>query len=245
MIVAYEESRLRLITQPDHARFAAELMGLWRTEELREHQRRDELLFAIREHDNGWNEADAAPRADPATGAPVPFTALPTGPRIELWERAVERFAGSHPYAALLILHHSLAIHEDRSGEPWDEFRRTMAERAERLAEAAGVSQSMVDGDYRWLDLADLLSLRVCCATTGSFERAGVTGRFAPSGEAPAQLRLSPFPLAGSTTFRIPCRYLPRRAYTGDADLGAELAASRWQTVGLRVVDGGELTPGA
>ena len=238
MIAVPEGSTLRLITQPDHARFAAELMKLWRAGGLPEHPRREELLFAVREHDNGWNETDAAPRVNPATARPATFLDLPTGPRIALWERGVERFAGSHPYAALLIVQHSLAIHDNRPGGEWEEFRAAMVERSETLRETAGASPAACESDYRWLDLADFLSLAVCTVCTESFERAGVKGRFVPrtieSGE-PGELLLDPFPLAGATTFGIACRYLPDRAYKGDADLGAELAACRWERTSVRV----------
>ena len=70
VIVVDKGDLLRVITQPDHARFAAELLSLWRADGLPEHPRREQLLFAVREHDNGWREADAAPWVDPATQKP-------------------------------------------------------------------------------------------------------------------------------------------------------------------------------
>ena len=83
MIVATAGHQLQIVTQGDHARFAAELLSLWRADDLPEHPRRDDLLFAVREHDNGWLEADAAPRVDRATGRPHGFETIPIAPRQE------------------------------------------------------------------------------------------------------------------------------------------------------------------
>jgi hypothetical protein len=48
-------------------------------------------------------------------------------------------------------------------------------------------------------------------------------------------VRLAPLPLAGATTFRVPCRRIPLRQYRGDADLGGELAAARWEDLRVRL----------
>ena len=58
-------------------------------------------------------------------------------------------------------------------------------------------------------------------ALTGSFE-AGT-------------LHLDPFPLAGATTFTLPCRFIPKRRYQGDADLAVEAASARFEDLKLKV----------
>ncbi|HEX2162583.1 MAG TPA: DUF3891 family protein, partial [Thermoanaerobaculia bacterium] len=76
MIVYDEGEAWRVVTQPDHARFAGELVALWRAHGVPEHPRRDDLLFAVREHDNGWREEDAAPSWNAAAGRPHDFLSL-------------------------------------------------------------------------------------------------------------------------------------------------------------------------
>jgi hypothetical protein len=228
MIVAGEADRLRLITQPDHARFSAELLSLWRP--LADHPRRQELLFAVREHDNGWRETDAAPHWDREHGRPHDFLSLPRPERIEIWQRGTARFAGERPWAALLIVKHAIRLHQERSGEEWREFRGYLDELYRGLAEATGASEEQAEADYRWLDLADLISLAACNGWREPFGRHGVQGRLA--GET---LHLDPFPLAGATAYRIPCRHIQARPYRGDADLGGELAAARWEELPVRV----------
>lgn len=260
MIVVPEDGALRVVTQHDHARLAGEVLALWRAGGLPGHPRREELLFAAREHDNGWREADSAPRADPESGRPLGFTEVPPEVRIELWLRGARRHAERRPWAALLITHHALALHRDRRGEePWDEELFTpLDELYEELLERIGGdpgearihpecspgkagadlerTRAEVAADYRFLDLSDALSLAACAGWTEPGERAGHRWRFRPGGrEVAGELEFGPFPLAGATTFRVPCRTIPDRRYHGDADLGGELAEARWATMKLRL----------
>ena len=231
MIVSDDGDRLLLVTQPDHAHFAAELLSLWRTDGLPVHPRRAEILFAVREHDNGWRETDSAPHRNPETGRPHDFLSLPRKDRIELWERGVSRYAGEHPYAALLIVRHAINLHESRRGqEGWEDFMSLLDELRENLLETTDMFLGDLEADYRWLDLADLLSLTACSRRPVAVERYGFRALLEGG-----TLHLDPFPLAGATAFRVPCRRIPARPYSGDADLGGELAAARWQELAVRV----------
>jgi len=238
MIVVPEDGTLRVVTQHDHARLAEEILALWRADGLPAHPRREELLFAAREHDNGWREADSAPRADPESGRPLGFTEVPREVRIELWLRGARRHAERRPWAALLITQHALALHRDRRGEEsWDEeLFAPLDELYEELLEQTGGDPEEVAADYRFLDLADALSLAACAGWTDPGERAGHRWRFRPGGrEVAGELALEPFPLAGATTFRVPCRTIPDRRYQGDADLGGELATAHWTEAKYRL----------
>lgn len=251
MIVARDGEELRVVTQHDHARLAGELLALWREDALPGHPRREEILFAVREHDNGWREADSAPRADPETGRPRDFTSMPLDARFELWLRGVDRHAGDRPWTALLIAHHALALHRDRRGrDPWDEaFFEPLGERYAELLERVeegegppgaarpGSAAAAVEADYRYLDLGDTLSLVACGRWRGPGRRRGYRWSRRDGGaDVDDTLVLDPFPLAGATTFRVACRRIPDRRYEGDADLGAELAAGRWSGFRVRVV---------
>lgn len=231
MIVATEQDTWLFITQPDHAAFAAELLSLWLLEGLPDHPRRSELLFAVREHDNGWREADAAPRWDSERRRPHDFLTMPRAARIEVWERGVARFAGEHPYGALLITRHARRLLGDRRGDPaWDALLETLDELERGLAEETGATEKEIAADDRLVDRSDLLSLVVCNAWTEPFERQGFRGQLQNG-----MLRLDPFPLAGTTTFRIPCRRIPARDYGREAMLGLELVTARWGEMVVRV----------
>src|SRR5438270_6922849 len=98
MIVKGEGDRLRVVTQPDHAAFAAELLSLCRLPGLVDHPRRGALLRAVRLHDNGWHELDAAPPIDRSSGRPWSFVDLPPSLRLEVWTRGTARYVDEDPY---------------------------------------------------------------------------------------------------------------------------------------------------
>lgn len=231
MVVYDEGETLRLVTQPDHAHFAGELLSLWRAGGLPDNPRRAEVLFAAHEHDNGWRETDAAPLCDPASGRPLDFLGVPREVRVEVWQRGTARFAASRPYAARLIVRHAANLHRDRRGDPdWEELLGYLDELERGLADETGAGEEEVAADYRLLDLADLISLAVCNRWREPIARHGVVGRVEDG-----TVRLDPFPLAGATAFAVPCRRIPNRRYQGDADLGGELAAARWDRFEVRV----------
>ncbi len=231
MIVTPTEGGWRCITQPDHARLSRELLALWRADGLPDHPRRRELLGAVLEHDNGWREADSAPRLDPSAARPHDFVSHPHAERLEIWRRGIERYSSERPYVAALILEHALYLHRDHRGSTaWEGFLSEMESRRDELVAAAEIDGRTLQSDYRWLHLADLLSLVICANWLDPFERWGFHGRWRPD-----VLQITPFPLAGATRFSVPCRYLPHGDYASDSEVASALAACRWQRFTFRV----------
>ena len=235
MIVVHEPPELLVITQPDHARLSAALLSLWVRDGLPDHPRREDLLFATREHDNGWREADAAPRYDAVRQRPFDFASFPSSNRMEIWQRGIERFCQQRPYVALLIAHHAASLFRRASAIPegWQEYLRLLEDHRQEWFSRAAINPAAIDQDYQFLETADLLSLAVCDRWRETIDTGLVRASVAE-----ATLRLSPFPLAGATTLQVPCRRIPDRPYRGDADLGGELATARWGELAVRVVPG-------
>jgi hypothetical protein len=237
MIVLDEGDRLRLVTQPDHAAFAADLLSLFRLPGLVDHPRRAALLRAVRLHDNGWRELDAAPPMDPASGLPHSFLDLPRPLRLEVWERGTARYVDSDPYTALLATEHAVALfaaeahQEDETRDGRRELLARLAERREELLARCGLDAAALAADYAFLDLADRLSLAVCNDWSEPFVRHGVAARLGKGG-----LALSPLPLAGATTFAVSCRWIEARRYAGDGELAVAIADARWTSFPIRVV---------
>jgi hypothetical protein len=246
VIVASEQDaeEYRIVTQPDHAFFAGEILALWREDGLPANLRRAEVIFAGREHDNGWREADAAPRCDGA-GQPIDFAAMPAAERMAIWDRGTERFRRQRPYATLLIVRHARELHRERRREErWRDFLHRLAIAERRLRQDLRVSGKTVTADYRFVAAADRIALAVCAGWGGNFKAGDLRGRVEPPEAAEAAgakstglwtVRLAPLPLAGATTFQVRMRRIPRRRYRGDADLGSELAAARWQEMTVRL----------
>lgn len=234
MIVVELAGRDRLITQTDHARLAAEVLSLWRADGMPEHPRRRALLRAVAEHDNGWREADAAPRADPVTGRPLDYRHLDESDRRQLWRRGAARFFDDDAYVALLVLEHAMALHRDLAAhEAWAELYTRWREESGRLLAESGLAGEVVAADYRLLALADTIALGACDGWERSVAQSGYRLRFAPG-----LVTLVPLPLAGATRFSVPCRHLPRREYRSDSELGVELASARWERLEVRLAPG-------
>ena len=241
MIVVHDGPSLLLVTQNDHAHFSGELLSLWRGDGLPGHPRRDDILFAAREHDNGWREADSAPRVDRDSGEPHGFLSLPAADRIEIWRRGIRRYREQRPHAALLIHQHALALHAsvgngDEYAALLEEVRASRAE----LLEATGLDEGSLLDDYPWIQLSDALSLVACRCFAGG--REGASRSSARPGSAARRfwrddgdLVIDPLPLAGATRFRIACRRIENRRYSSDVELATVLARARWEALEVLV----------
>jgi hypothetical protein len=165
MIVRSYKDRLQLITQPSHALLAWRIME--RCVPLATHPRRDVILYAIQEHDNGWSEEDAAPSVNASTGEVVDFVNAPADVRQRVWTRGVARLADT-PWAAALVAQHAIVIYDRFQGDAaWTPFFDAMRNARDSMIRAAGRAAEELPGDYEFLRLADLTSLAFCTGWTG------------------------------------------------------------------------------
>jgi len=225
----------RVVRQADHARLAGRMLALFRLPELLEHPRREELLRAVAEHDNGWWEEDAAPRLDPGSGGPLDFRAIPDPVRRSIWRRGVERYAALEPFVAALVAGHYLRLARRVLDDPdHAEEAAALAARRDELFEAAGVERATGIEDDRWLALGDALSL---AASTGDPGFLQLPGWRAELHETPGalEMRLDPLPLAGATRFELDQRTLSGR-FADAVALGRALATAPTRRAAIRLV---------
>lgn len=245
MIVAQRRSELVLVTQTDHAQLAARLLSLWRADGLPDHPRRSEILLATREHDCGWQGVDAAPGLDPESHFPVAFDRIASKERRRLWRLGFERYRQERPYASRLILHHGQVLHRRHRGVPaWDAFFAELDRRAEDLAADSDVSPADLERDYRFLQIADELSLLACGARNSTRLKElslPLEGRSYRARGTLQELYLHPFPFAGATSFEVDCRRIPRQPYDPET-LSSALLTTRWTrlTVACRPLSSSE-----
>jgi hypothetical protein len=208
------------IAQQDHATLSAALMSEWQVDGLREHPRRDAILLATREHDNGWLEEDAMTHVDP-DGDPLDFMSVPATVKQRIWPRAASRVAELDPYAGALVAQHALALHGQQRTEPaWRPFLSQMERLQADLVAccAPGAAAALLD-DYRFVQVGDHLSLVFCNGWTAPFQRHG--GRLQLHGDV---LTVSPDPFLGrQVPLRIAARRLPVRAFGSGRELRAAL----------------------
>ena len=160
MICRHVHDVVQLITQPDHAHLAAVIME--HCVPLAARPRRDAILHAISEHDNGWAEEDAAPIVNPDTGDVVDFVNAPLSVRHVVWPRGVARLTDD-PWAAALVAHHAVTVYDRfRADAAWTSFFAGMESARDAMALASGMSRADLAADYEFVRLGDLISLAFC-----------------------------------------------------------------------------------
>jgi hypothetical protein len=230
LIIARQGVDLTLVTQGDHAHLAAEFLGLCRIPALLDSPHRDQILRAVREHDNGWRELDAAPPFDPEAARPYSFRTIPDDARRQLWTRGCERHRDTDPLVAALIVEHARQLHESwLDAAEWSDWWKELEELSVELAEELELTSESLAESYHWLSLADSCSLAVCEQRPDSFVVGDIRVRSCDD-----SLFLDPFPLAGATSFELRCRRIPDRRYRNAVDFGRTLVTARWATRNVR-----------
>ena len=182
MIVRDEGLTWLLITQPDHAQLAADIVGAIRTEPALQSAARDTLLLATREHDNGWTEVDAEPTIEPESGRPCDFMTGPANVKHELWLRGITRLAKTDAHAGALVAEHALTVYGYRSANPeWAPFFDSITAMRDALLQRIGMfdeaSRQAFEMNYRCIRLGDSFSLQFCNGWAASQTTLGIGRR--------------------------------------------------------------------
>lgn len=228
MIVRDDGASLVLVTQPDHAALARRLMERWVADGLPAHPRRAAILQAIEQHDNGWLEVDAAPIVD-GEGRILDFVTAPADVRQGVWPRAVARLEHD-PWTAALVAEHAVYVYSRFRADPlWTAFFAGMEARRDAAMLRAGLRLDDLEHDYRWLRLADLVSLVFCARWTDTHEAFGYSIR----GEE-GDVLITPDPFGGRhVPLTVAARVLPKARFEDAAD-----AARCWRNAALVEVQG-------
>jgi hypothetical protein len=233
VIVRPGHDALQLITQPDHAHLARRIME--HCAPLAARPRRDAILHAIGEHDNGWVEEDAAPIVNPSTGEVADFVHAPLSLRQGVWPRAVARLADD-PWAAALVAQHAVTVYDRFRGDgDWTSFFAGMETARDSWLRNSGLALDDLVADYAFVRLGDLISLTFCAGWTTDQEFGGWTVQLSST-----RVTVTPDLFAGTVTpIEISAREIPNRPFRSDADLRDALSQAVWRT--LRGAVGGAI----
>ena len=215
MIIRRVSNSQLLITQPDHATLAARIMRQWVAGGLIDSPRRETILLAVEQHDNGWKEIDASPLLD-AGGRVLDFIAAPDDVKRDVWPRGIDRLAAT-PYAAALVAEHALHIyHRNRNKHDWVSFFEQIETARERYLLAAG--QGTLDElrkDYFFVRAGDLASLTFCNGWT-DVQSDDSEPSFHLTGD---RLVITPDPFdGGRVSMTIDARELPDQPFASAAE---------------------------
>ena len=225
MIVRPAHDGVHLITQPDHAHLAAKIIEHVVTLDGR--PRRDAILLAVAEHDNGWAEEDAAPILNPATGRVADFVNVPLAVRHRVWPRAIRRLE-QRPWTAALVAQHALVVYDRFRWETeWTPFFDGMESARDSLLQASGLTFDELVSDYEFVRLADLISLVFCMAISQAQQFGHWTVQFAGD-----RVVVTPDPFGNLTIpIEVSTRALRDHSFRSDDDLRAAVIAADHVTV--------------
>jgi uncharacterized protein DUF3891 len=170
VIIRRDGEYFLLITQPDHAALAEQIISRWRRDGFPAAARRETILFATRHHDDGWLPVDAAPMVDETGREPLDYIHASEHVRRSIWPRGVASLADT-PYAAALVAQHAIHIYDRYRDDPaWRDFfaeMETLRTEHLRLAlraqgEVSPLTLDDLIADYFFVRMADLLSLAFC-----------------------------------------------------------------------------------
>lgn len=225
MIVRDEGDTLLLITQPDHARLAEQILAAIRSEPVLDSPDRSVILLATREHDNGWAEVDAEPVVEPGTGRPQDFLKGSVLLKQELWQRAIRRAARMDVRAGALTAEHALTVHSYRHMAPdWRPFFESITAMRDDLLQQAGLlsgaPRQTFEAQYRCVRLADVFSLQFCNGWKGP--DATLDYEASMDGDV---LLISPDPFDGAIVpLRVLGRRIAARRYENDGEMRRAIA---------------------
>lgn len=228
-----------LIPQIEHAHLAGALAESWGDSSLAELQPREEVLQAVRHHDDGWADWDASPGIDPVVGRPLSFVEMPLDVSIGIWRRSIY-LACSRGYLAAHIVSNHFTELLQRASPRWSHdperfqvSRQFLDEQSDHrevwLAKwqepnPAIRTRKMATRVLEYLQFFDALSLWFCGAVRQgpqSFTTPeGTEISFIPTG--PLRFTAEPWPLTvGQWTSTVRARRIPVGIYRTREELAA------------------------
>ncbi|MBS0209508.1 MAG: DUF3891 family protein [Planctomycetes bacterium] len=233
-----------LIAQADHAHLAYEFATAWGPEPFAPLADRQQVLRAVRHHDDGWPAWDVAPSVDASSGRPLQFTEMPLAESLAIWQRSIDVTAAIGPLAAWMVAGHFSALlrHTNSwqitSSLPTSQAHEFLARQdADRLGwfadwqgvDPTGNTPAAAQRALELLQFFDALSLWYCCSAAEQPKPLTIPGgqplRLAPEGADPdGTLRIGwqPWPFAASEmASSVTARAVPPGRYPGAAELAA------------------------
>jgi hypothetical protein len=243
-----------LITQYDHAVLAGNLMERWGNETFSSPLPREEVLFAVREHDCGWKEWDSAPKINPENGYPANFMEMESSDQTDIWRRSFESHAEEHPYAsALIALHFARFNRKLLLRDPTDRYAASLEGEIGRFVSGrlgADVSETgsippAVKVNLRLLQVGDIISLALCHGWE-SMEIADVpinyeggSVRLALESDDGFNFTVSPYPFSGSSMeLKMQALRLGRMSYPDNGDLRSAAGSAPRTTLDFTIRKG-------
>jgi hypothetical protein len=253
MIRREEKGGWSLINQHDHAALSGQIMNYWGNEAFEPPDPRDEVLFAVSEHDNGWREWDSSPKINTKTGYPVNFIEMDFPDQKAIWTRSFTRFSGDHPYASALIALHFRVFNQKIIGknEGGDEAKKLSLEMNKFIASSLNLEFSQsgllplpikAKINLRLVQVGDIISLTLCHGwpsidiDAAPLNYSGTSLNLKLKSGDGKNYIINPYPFSQDTLkFQIVGRKLSRKQFTSDDELRQTLNESNPEPLELSI----------
>jgi hypothetical protein len=228
-----------LISQIDHARLAGDLAAAWGAPPFAPLVPRDELLWAIYHHDDGWHAWEQSPDVDPKTGRPRSFTEMEIDDSLAIWGASIDPAFEVGPLEGYAVAGHFCALARRvaawKSSDPrWPAVNDFLAHNDRLMNQARQhFPEEVASHAVTWLQFFDALSLWLCCAPATEPDRAEPPGgpELTLSPLAAEAIRIAPWPFTvPAVNLEVPARAVPAHPYRDRA----ELASAAAHTVRIR-----------
>ncbi len=208
MIVRERPDSYVLIKQHDHGLISGEFAQHW----AEKPRPLEPTLYAIANHDIGWQSLDTSVRWSEESGKPYSFTDYPTGPKLQAYREGLDFLESRNLYAACLCSMHYAAFISDSEDEAAVRFVEAEVSRRRKIKSKMTEEElGNLEHNFRLLQLCDNLSLFVCLNEPGrndhpwyknGFEFEGT--KFEPLWEDRRTLRLDPNPFSEPFDLFVP-----------------------------------------
>lgn len=238
-----------VISQVDHAHVSGEIAAVWGNAEVSPLPNKDELVAAVRDHDDGWRDWERLPTIDPDSGWPRNFTEMPMDVATGIWRQSILVCRTHSPLGGIWVGRHFTFLGEKaREGREEgsqdalaiDAFLREQHELESKWrGEVEGVDPAQMDASieagFRWVQFFDAMSLWLCCA-----ERTEPQQTPTPQGNSlsmtpgtdHSRITLEPWPLSVERLeLSVPAWRIPARRFGSDTELQAAIKSAGNETL--------------
>lgn len=263
MIVSARAGGMLLVRQVDHQDQCGLMADAWGNGGFERPEPYGPVALAARVHDEGWRAWEREPGVD-GDGAPVNFSDIDRTTHVALYREGIREAAARDDRAGLLVSLHGQGLYEGRRGldpgPPTPREERPPAVRA-FLAEQDEVQRGLRErigpgpeldawawAGYRLLQTWDVMSLFLTWARLWDRGEVALPQTPRAVGDPGAEVRLrrrdeevtcGPWPFRDrAVELPVAGRTVPARPYASAADLAAEIARSRPQTLRFRLRPG-------
>lgn len=272
MIRRQANGQFLLIAQMEHARLSGKLIERIGNGLFAPPLPHEPTVQGASMHDSGWPLHDEQPTLN-AQNLPRHVFEMPLPVALRIWAVSADRAQALHDYTGLLVSLHSLGLssipasrdHTPREAFELNKFQHREIERQEQLRQRlglrtdlplkygvaedpaqGGVVEEQLTYNFRLLQLADRLSLVLCCSEPlfdrieGVRPRPGTSDITLTLGRASdGALIVDPWPFDGPRlSLRVPYRPLPARALVDEAEYRRLYAAAPVEQLSLELCQG-------